>query len=122
MDNGRKINYRLFTWILVILFCILGFFYIQQYFKVRELEKYKQNNIENIKEIKRQLIESNKSDIDSLKQLIVNKDEIINKAKLREDSLLNADARVVYVFNERKKEIKEFDAEKLENYWKDEFK
>jgi len=119
--EAKKINYKLFAWILVVLMVVLGFFYVQQLFKVRELEKYKQDNIEQIKEIKRKAIEDNKFDIDSLKLIIVSKNEIIDKSKAREDSLIKADARVVYIFKERREEIKEFHAEELENYWRDEF-
>jgi hypothetical protein len=88
----------------VILFVVLGFFFVQQYFKVRELEKYRSDSIE-----------------DSLNQIIIAKDVIIEQAKAREDSLLSMDARVIYIFREKRDEIKDFNAQEQENYWKNEF-
>jgi hypothetical protein len=105
----------------VILFVVLGFFFVQQYFKVRELEKYRSDSIEEIKEIKRKAIKDNNQDIDSLNQIIIAKDVIIEQAKAREDSLLSMDARVIYIFREKRDEIKDFNAQEQENYWKNEF-
>ena len=38
MEEKKKLNYKLFAWILVVLMVVLGFFYVQQLFNVRELE------------------------------------------------------------------------------------
>lgn len=122
MDEKKKFNYRLFAWVLTVFFTVLGFLFIQQYFKVRELEKYKNENIESIKDAKQKIIAEKKNEIDSLKSLNIDKDLLISDAKFRIDSLKRNAVQIRYVYRDRIEKINGFSGKELEDYWKNEFK
>jgi hypothetical protein len=85
-----------------------------------ELEKYRDNSIEQIKREKEKLIKANFDYIDSLKGNIKQYEIIIEKSNTTIDSLLQEKAKVKIIYIEKIKGIEGLNANALTNYWKDE--
>ena len=120
MGGGFDMNEKLFSWIITVAFLVCLYFLLSVYRQNRELEKYRDNSIEQIKIEKEKVIKANYDYIDSLKSEINSYEISINKANTTLDSLSKVKSKVKYVYIEKIKEIKGFNANSLTNYWKDE--
>jgi uncharacterized membrane protein len=120
MGGKFDINEKLFSWIISVAFLVCLYFLLSVYKQNRELEKYRDNSIEELKKQKEEMIKSNYHYIDSLKSSIRQYEIDIDKANTTLDSLSKVKAKVKYVYIEKIKDIKGFNANSLTNYWKDE--
>lgn len=120
MGGKFDINEKLFSWIISVAFLVCLYFLLSVYKQNRELEKYRDNSIEELKKQKEEMIKANYHYIDSLKSSIRQYEIAIDKANTTLDSLYKVKAKVKYVYIEKIKEIKGFNANSLTNYWKDE--
>ena len=120
MGGKFDINEKLFSWIISVAFLVCLYFLLSVYKQNRELEKYRDNSIEELKKQKEEMIKANYNYIDSLKSSIRQYEIAIDKANTTLDSLYKVKAKVKYVYIEKIKEIKGFNANSLTNYWKDE--
>ncbi len=107
--------------ILVIVVFTLLIFNVFQFFEKRKLQTRSVNQYEKLKEQYEQEILRNLIIIDSLELNIVGYYRQIEDFKEEIDSLKIVKQRVIYVYDNKKKEINSFDASKLEKYWKNEF-
>lgn len=76
--------------------------------------------MEELKNEKKELIKKNYEFIDSLKGNILQYELEIKKANSTIDSLKNRKVNIRYIYIEKIKEIKELDANSLNDYWKNE--
>ena len=113
-------NNKYFNWAISVGFLICLYFLISVYKKKMELEKYRDNSIEQIKREKEELIKENLSFIDSLKSNIKQYEIIIEKSNTTIDSLLQEKAKVKIIYIQKIKGIEGLNANALANYWKDE--
>jgi preprotein translocase subunit YajC len=113
-------NEKLFSWIITVAFLVCLYFLLSVYRQNRELEKYRDNSIEQIKIEKEKVIKSNYDYIDSLKSEINSYQISINKANTTIDSLSKVKSKVKYIYIEKIKEIQGLNANSLTNYWKNE--
>ena len=120
MGAKFDINEKLFSWIISVALLVCLYFLLSVYKQNRELEKYRDNSIEELKKQKEEMIKANYHYIDSLKSSIRQYEIAIDKANTTLDSLYKVKAKVKYVYIEKIKEIKGFNANSLTNYWKDE--
>jgi len=120
MGGKFDINEKLFSWIISMAFLVCLYFLLSVYRQNRELEKYRDNSIEQIKIEKEKVIKANYDYIDSLKSEINSYQISINKANTTIDSLSKVKSKVKYIYIEKIKEIQGFNANSLTNYWKDE--
>lgn len=120
MGANFNFNGKIFSFIISVAFLVCLYFLLSVYRQNRELEKYRDNSIEELKKQKEEMIKSNYHYIDSLKSSIRQYEIDIDKANTTLDSLSKVKAKVKYVYIEKIKEIKGFNANSLTNYWKDE--
>jgi preprotein translocase subunit YajC len=120
MGANFNFNGKIFSFIISVAFLVCLYFLLSVYRQNRELEKYRDNSIEELKKQKEEMIKSNYHYIDSLKSSIRQYEIAIDKANTTLDSLSKVKAKVKYVYIEKIKEIKGFNANSLTNYWKDE--
>ena len=120
MGEHFNFNGKIFSFIISVAFLVCLYFLLSVYKQNRELEKYRDNSIEKLKQEKEQMIKANYHYIDSLKENIRQYEIAIDKANITLDSLSKVKAKVKYVYIEKIKEIKGFNANSLTNYWKDE--
>ena len=120
MGAKFDINEKLFSWIISVALLVCLYFLLSVYKQNREVEKYRDNSIEELKKQKEEMIKANYHYIDSLKSSIRQYEIAIDKANTTLDSLSKVKAKVKYVYIEKIKEIKGFNANSLTNYWKDE--
>lgn len=120
MGGKFDINEKLFSWIISMAFLVCLYFLLSVYRQNRELEKYRDNSIEQIKIEKEKVIKANYDYIDSLKSEINSYEIAIDKANTTIDSLSKVKSKVKYIYIEKIKEIQGFNANSLTNYWKDE--
>jgi hypothetical protein len=120
MGDEFNISQKLFSWIITVAFLVCLYFLLSVYRQNRELEKYRDNSIEQIKIEKEKVIKANYDYIDSLKSEINSYQISINKANTRIDSLSKVKSKVKYIYIEKIKEIQGLNANSLTNYWKNE--
>ena len=120
MGGEFDMNEKLFSWIITVAFLVCLYFLLSVYRQNRELEKYRDNSIEQIKIEKEKVIKSNYDYIDSLKSEINSYQISINKANTTIDSLSKVKSKVKYIYIEKIKEIQGLNANSLTNYWKNE--
>jgi uncharacterized membrane protein len=118
MGGKFDINQKLFSWIITVAFLVCLYFLLSLYKKNRELEKYRDTSIEQIKIEKEKVIKANYDYIDSLKSEIKSYEISIDKANTTIDSLSKVKSKVKYIYIEKIKEIQGFNANSLTNYWK----
>lgn len=115
-------NISLLSWTLIVGLILCIFFLVQQNSKIRELSKFKETEIEKLKQEKETEILRQKIKIDSLEKDSNLKALNIFSANKTIDSLQKVKSKVKYIYKEKVKEIEGFSTQELENYWKDEFK
>lgn len=120
MGGKFNINEKLFSWIILVAFLFCLYFLLSLYKNNRELDKYRDTSIEQIKIEKDKVIKANYDYIDSLKSQINSYEISINKANITIDSLTKLKSKVKYIYIQKIKEIQGFNANSLNNYWKDE--
>ena len=118
--GGLEIKDKLLAWIMTIAFLICLYFLFSVYNQKRDLEKFRDNSIEKLKNEKKEIIKANYEYIDSLKGNIIQYQLDIQKANLTIDTLISRKADIKYIYIEKVKEIKELSANSLNNYWKNE--
>lgn len=77
--------------------------------------------IEKLKREKQEIIQKNYNQIDSLQKLNELQEEIIAKAEFKIDSLKHLKTKVEIVYQNKLKEINEYDSKQIEHYWQDQF-
>ena len=120
MGDEFNISQKLFSWIITVAFLVCLYFLLSVYRQNRELDKYRDNSIEQIKIEKEKVIKANYDYIDSLKSEINSYQISINKANTTIDSLSKVKSKVKYIYIEKIKEIQGLNANSLTNYWKNE--
>lgn len=120
MGENFNFNGKIFSFIISVAFLVCLYFLLSVYKENRELEKYRDNSIEKLKQEKEQMIKANYHYIDSLKENIRQYEIAINKANTTIDSLDNEKSKVKFVYIERIKEIIRFNADSLTKYWENE--
>lgn len=112
---------KIFNVVLGISLLVCLYFIISLFKQNKDLEKLRDNSIEELKKEKEQMIDANYKYIDSLKNQIKKYDVIIKNANLTIDSLENRKDEIKIVYIERIKEIRQFNSTELNNYWSNEF-
>ena len=120
MGGKFDINEKLFSWIVSVALLVCLYFLLSVYRQNRELQKYRDNSIQELKKQKEEMIKANYHYIDSLKINIRQYEIAINKANTTLDSLSKEKSKVKYIYIEKIKDIKRLNANSLTNYWKDE--
>lgn len=120
MGDEFNISQKLFSWLISVAFLVSLYFLISVYKQKMELEKYRDNSIEQIKREKEKLIKANFDFIDSLKGNIRQYEIIIEKSNTTIDILLQEKAKVKIIYIQKIKGIEGLNANALANYWKDE--
>lgn len=118
--GGIQIKDKLLAWLSTMAFLVCLYFLISVYIQKRDLEELRDNNMEQLKNEKKELIKENYEFIDSLKGNIMQYELEIQKSNSTIDSLKNRKVNIKYIYIEKIKEIKELDANTLNNYWKNE--
>ena len=118
--GGIQIKDKLLAWLSTVAFLVCLYFLISVYIQKRDLEELRDNNMEQLKNEKKELIKENYEFIDSLKGNIMQYELEIQKSNSTIDSLKNRKVNIKYIYIEKIKEIKELDANTLNNYWKNE--
>lgn len=120
MGENFNFNGKIFSFIISVAFLVCLYFLLSVYKQNRELEKYRDNSIEKLKQEKEQMIKANYHYIDSLKENIRQYEIAIDKANTTIDSLDKEKSKVKFVYIERIKEIIRFNADSLTKYWENE--
>jgi len=118
--GGIQIKDKILAWLSTMAFLVCLYFLISVYIQKRDLEKFRDNSMEELKNEKKELIKKNYEFIDSLKGNILQYELEIKKANSTIDSLKNRKVNIRYIYIEKIKEIKELDANSLNDYWKNE--
>jgi hypothetical protein len=118
--GGIQIKDKLLAWLSTMAFLVCLYFLISVYIQKRDLEQFRDNSMEKLKNEKKELIKRNYEFIDSLKGNILQYELEIKKANSTIDSLKNRKVNIRYIYIEKIKEIKELDANSLNNYWTNE--
>ena len=99
---------------IIIVLCLLMFYMLSK-------EDISKDLIEKFKKEKQEIINRSYNQIDSLKRLNELQEETIDKANFRIDSLKHIKTKVEIVYQNKLKEINEYNSKQIENYWQEQF-
>lgn len=110
------VRFLLVIVVLCLLYIVLG------KFSERKYKKYYKDQIELLKNEKKELIEKSEKKIKFLIQDNIKKDVIIKDAFVTIDSLKNEKDKVKIKYVVRYRDIEKFNSEQVKKYWENEFK
>ena len=99
---------------IIIVLCLLMLYMIPK-------EDISKDLIQKFKKEKQEIINRSYHQIDSLKRLNELQEETIDKANFKIDSLKQIKNKVEIVYQNKLKEINEYNSKQIENYWQEQF-
>jgi hypothetical protein len=103
----------------ISIFIIIGLILI--IFSIYPKEDISKDLIEKFKKEKQEIINRSYNQIDSLKRLNELQEETIDKANFKIDSLKHIKTKVEIVYQNKLKQINEYNSKQIENYWQEQF-